>query len=199
MPVIPSPERSRSTDGADTFTTSDDATKYKLNPEQLKRELREGRQMVVDTPSRPYHVHGGATTAAANATTTETTSSAERDEPATDSPGASADVAPTKKTGLGRKLFGGSSKDVPATRDQIKVVYRQFGPDATEVLTVEHDAGGMPSPNGPDHVVIKIQVSSCSMCDGVCRRGWYWTCRGCLTRRVVNYPSCLIGFHRDTG
>lgn len=175
MPVIPSPERSRSTDGADTFTTSDDATKYKVHPEQLKRELREGRQMVVDTPSRPYHLEGGATTAVANATTTATTSSAERDEPAADIP--SADAAPAKKAGLGRKLFGGciNQASLPATRDQIKVVYRQFGPDATDVLTVEHDAGGMPSPNGPDHVVIKIQVRS--MRDRV-PSSLDWSCSG---------------------
>ena len=163
FPTIPSPETYGSTDGADTFTTSDDATKYKLNPEQLKMELRERRQMVEDTSSSPSP---SAVDVKDEANATDT---AERDEPAPSSSNNNSsshrqsieDVEP-KKAGLGRMLFGGGSKEQQpapaASRDQIKVIYRQFGPDAAEVLTVEHDAGGMPSPNGPDHVVVKIQV-----------------------------------------
>ena len=200
MPVIPSPGRTRSTDGADTFTTSDDATKYKLNPEQLKRELREGRQMNEDTP----HPSEGNAAAVANATTTETTSSsAERDEPAPDIPSASAEATTPKKSGLGRKLFGGSNKDsVPGARDQIKVVYRQFGPDATEVLTVEHDAGGMPSPDGPDHVVIKIQVSSMLLYYARRCCAVDWSGRAAVVsqrRRHLILLLFLTGIHRDTG
>lgn len=55
---------------------------------------------------------------------------------------------------LSRLLF---SKQTMEQRDQMKVVYHQFGPSATDVLTLESE-DGMPSPDAPDHVVIKVQV-----------------------------------------
>jgi hypothetical protein len=62
----------------------------------------------------------------------------------------------TSSTTLSRLLF---SKQNMEQRQNIKVVYRQFGPDAEDVLRVEKD-DGMPSPEGPDHVIIKVQVCS---------------------------------------
>lgn len=64
-----------------------------------------------------------------------------------------------KGSALSRILFHGKDGPEHSSRDQVKVIYRQFGPNAEEVLTVEHEAGGMPSPEEADHVVIKIQVS----------------------------------------
>jgi hypothetical protein len=55
---------------------------------------------------------------------------------------------------LSRLLF---SKTNMEQRDQVKVVYRQFGSNASDVLLVEKE-DGMPSPEEPDHVVIKVQV-----------------------------------------
>jgi NADPH:quinone reductase-like Zn-dependent oxidoreductase len=55
---------------------------------------------------------------------------------------------------LSRLLF---SKQTMEQRDQLKVVYHQFGPSPTDVLIVESE-DGMPSPEAPDHVVIKVQV-----------------------------------------
>jgi hypothetical protein len=55
---------------------------------------------------------------------------------------------------LSRLLF---SKPNMEHRDQVKVVYRQFGSDASDVLLVEKE-DGMPSPEEPNHVVIKVQV-----------------------------------------
>lgn len=55
---------------------------------------------------------------------------------------------------LTRLLF---SKQTMEQRDQLKVVYHQFGPSPIDVLIVESE-DGMPSPEAPDHVVIKVQV-----------------------------------------
>jgi hypothetical protein len=41
--------------------------------------------------------------------------------------------------------------------NNMRVVYRSFGPDASEVLNLEIEEG-IPSPEQPNHVVIKIQV-----------------------------------------
>lgn len=58
---------------------------------------------------------------------------------------------------LSRLLF---SKQNMERRDQMKVVYRQFGPDAEDILVVESDEG-MPSPDEANHVVVKVQVRKC--------------------------------------
>jgi hypothetical protein len=55
---------------------------------------------------------------------------------------------------LSRLLF---TKQHMEQRDQVKVVYNQFSPNAIDVLTIQPD-DGMPSPDQPDHVVIKVQV-----------------------------------------
>jgi hypothetical protein len=61
---------------------------------------------------------------------------------------------------LSRLLF---TKQHMEQRDQVKVVYNQFSPNAVDVLTIQPD-DGMPSPDQPDHVVIKVQVSFFACC-----------------------------------
>lgn len=46
-------------------------------------------------------------------------------------------------------------KATPDTQ-QLKVVYRQFGPNAENIVTVEPDE--IPLPDSPHHVVLKVQV-----------------------------------------
>lgn len=74
-----------------------------------------------------------------------TSNDAQRDPPATPAHGSNT---------LSRLLF---SKQNMELRDQWKVVYRQFGPDAQAVLNVEKE-DLMPSPEKADHVIIKVQV-----------------------------------------
>jgi len=93
----------------------------------------------------------------ADATPASTAEPAREDAP----PASSSEQKKGNKT-LSRMLFSNSKQD--NKRDQVKVMYRQFGPDAESVLTVEHDAGGMPSPDAPDHVVVKVQVRRPSIC-----------------------------------
>lgn len=69
--------------------------------------------------------------------------------------GRNTESSPRNST-LSRLLFSKGEKEANK-RDQLKVVYRQFGPDAKSILNVERE-DGMPSPEAPDHVVVKIQV-----------------------------------------
>jgi hypothetical protein len=62
---------------------------------------------------------------------------------------------PSSSNTLSRLLF---TKQHMEQRDQMKVVYTQFGPSALDLLTVEPDNGGIPSPEHADHVVVKVQV-----------------------------------------
>lgn len=160
-------------------TTKDDDSKYAVNPELLKEELREGREVADATssehPSSNHRIEADENSereAPKLSSSPENCSSGSQEKhhthpPKTDSRQSeeSATTGKSKKgRTLSRMLFSASSKDAqqPAFRDQVKVIYRQFGPDAAQVLTVEHDAGGMPSPNAADHVVVKIQVRSFS-------------------------------------
>jgi hypothetical protein len=67
---------------------------------------------------------------------------------------------------LSRLLFSKPTKEQRS--DQMKVVYRQFGPDAADVLVVEHE-DGMPSPEAADHVIIKVQVRARRRTHAACR------------------------------
>jgi hypothetical protein len=86
---------------------------------------------------------------------------------------------------LSRLLF---SKPNMEQRDQVKVVYRQFGSNASDVLLVEKE-DGMPSPEESDHVVIKVQVRNLQ-CRAPSVQTWFLTTRTtalCYTRR---HPQC---------
>jgi len=171
-----------STDGGDTCTTNDEDSKYAVHPEQLKEELREGRQVAdaislqrpskrigdIEDEENPEREAPTQTSSSPKISSSGHKKHEQQQQQPKADPHQSEE--PTTNTGssnnnkkgstLSRMLFSSSSKDAqqPASRDQVKVIYRQFGPEATEVLTVEHDAGGMPSPNAADHVVVKIQV-----------------------------------------
>ncbi len=68
---------------------------------------------------------------------------------------ASSPTTRTPSSALSQLLF---SKQHMDQREQMKVEYTQFGPSAVDLLTVQAD-DGMPSPEGADHVVVKVQVS----------------------------------------
>lgn len=78
-------------------------------------------------------------------------------------------IGPPMSKTLSSLLF---SKQNMEQRDQMKVVYRQFGPDAEDVLVVEKD-DGMPSPEETDHVVVKVQVRTIKLRELTTTEGWY--------------------------
>jgi hypothetical protein len=64
------------------------------------------------------------------------------------------EATPTSSYALSRLLF---TKQNMEQRNQMKVVYTQFGSSAIDTLSVQAE-DGMPSPDQADHVVVKVQV-----------------------------------------
>ena len=59
--------------------------------------------------------------------------------------------------------FFGNKPDSTFMGDQMKVVYRQFGPEAEDLLFIERQ-DGVPSPEARDNVVVNVQVRKLPVC-----------------------------------
>jgi len=148
----------------DDMTTDDDDDKYAAQLKQLKQDLMmEGRQddapqlpprnsRSAEQPQTQQRVGGGEKK--------KQSKKSKKDKSGSGRKAGAAEKEEKRGNTLSRMMFSAIEKEATETghQDQVKVVYRQFGPDANQVLTVEHDAGGIPSPKSPDHVVVKVQV-----------------------------------------